>query len=178
MRSSTWIAFVLNTAVIIIDVLVIYCAFKTGETQRHFVLQTIFLAMVMDIAAYLTLLGHDLPSFIMSTDVSPHPFVTYLMVVIMFVEWFTQLFVLLILSVIHALAVFTPFQFRTFSSGKMRIVNAVMMVVALSLTVPLFTPYCGYYYYTEGHFWAWDSEKPYHYIYSICNLVLQVCGSF
>ncbi|KAK6055884.1 hypothetical protein COOONC_06611 [Cooperia oncophora] len=172
-----YIAFLLNTTVIIIDVLVIYCAFKTGETRRHFVLQTIFLAMVMDIAAFLTVLGHDLPSFIMDSDVSPDHLVNYFLVMIIYLQWFTQLFVLLVLSVIHSLAVFTPTQFRTFSSGNMKMTNAVIMIVALLLTVPVLTPYCGYYYSTEGHFWGWDLKKPYTYIYVKCNLVLQVSGS-
>ncbi|KAK5973226.1 hypothetical protein GCK32_002048 [Trichostrongylus colubriformis] len=70
--------------------------------------------MVMDIAAYITLITHDLPSFITNVDVYP---------------------------------------------------------------TPLFTPYCGFCYFNEGHFWGFDSRKPYTYIYINCNLVLQgVCA--
>ncbi|KAK5980279.1 hypothetical protein GCK32_011408 [Trichostrongylus colubriformis] len=155
------------------DALIIYCACTTGEIRRHFVLQTVFLAMVMDIAAYLNVLIFDFPSLILDIDVTVGAPMEYLLVSIAFGQWFTQLFVLFVLSVIHAVAVFSPARFMAFTPDTMRMVNIMIVVIDIILIAPIFTPYCGYYYSTQGHFWRVDRERPYSYIYLNCNSILQ-----
>ncbi|EYB92283.1 hypothetical protein Y032_0195g1459, partial [Ancylostoma ceylanicum] len=39
---------------------------------------------------------------------------------------------------------------------------------------PLFSSCCGYTYLTNGHYWYFDFTKPYTYLYSRINIILQV----
>ncbi|KHJ85147.1 hypothetical protein OESDEN_15131 [Oesophagostomum dentatum] len=41
-------------------------------------------------------------------------------------------------------------------------------------SVPLFSPYCGYAYFLDGHYWYFDFRKPYTYLYTKINITLQV----
>ncbi|VDO87264.1 unnamed protein product [Haemonchus placei] len=103
--------FAINTFIIFIDVTVIFVAIKTGEFARQLILWIIFLCMGMDIAVYLNTVIHDVPSFVMNTDI---------------------------------------------------------------FKLPMFTPYCGYSYVIQGHYWYLDTSKPYSYLYRSWNLVLQI----
>ncbi|EYB92285.1 hypothetical protein Y032_0195g1461 [Ancylostoma ceylanicum] len=42
------------------------------------------------------------------------------------------------------------------------------------VTTPLFSSCCGYTYLTKGHYWYFDFAKPYTYLYSRINIILQV----
>ncbi|CAJ0588274.1 unnamed protein product [Cylicocyclus nassatus] len=100
---------VLNTLVILLDILVIWAAIKTRALYRNRILHIITTAMLMDIAFYINFIVHDVPSFALERD----------------------------------------------------------------FTLPFLTKYCGYKYYLQGHYWYFDFEKPYTYIYAKVNVALQ-----
>nr|CDJ81609.1 unnamed protein product [Haemonchus contortus] len=132
--------------------------------------------MSTDITLYLNTVIHDVPSFVMNTDIFKTPEPAYISVLILLCQWFSQLFALLVLSVIHFIAVFSPAKFRSILPKHMWITNLLIIVIAILLIVPMFTPYCGYTYVTESHVWMHDTRKPYTYIWRACNFVLQgVC---
>uniref|UniRef100_A0A7I4YY35 G_PROTEIN_RECEP_F1_2 domain-containing protein n=1 Tax=Haemonchus contortus TaxID=6289 RepID=A0A7I4YY35_HAECO len=165
-----------NTVVIAMDIAVMLIAIKTGEIGRQLFLWMIFLCMSMDIAAYLNTVIHDVPSFIMDTDIFKTPEPAYVSVLIILCQWFSQLFALLALSVLHFIAIFSPAKFRSILPRHMWITNFFIIVIGILLTVPMFTPYCGFSYVTEGHVWMYDTSKPYTYVWRVCNFVLQgVC---
>nr|CDJ81608.1 Protein C15H9.3 [Haemonchus contortus] len=165
-----------NTVVIAMDIAVMLIAIKTGEIGRQLFLWMIFLCMSMDIASYLNTVIHDVPSFAMDTDIFKTPEQAYVSVLIMLCQWFSQLFALLVLSVLHFIAVFSPAKFRSILPRHMWITNFFIIVIGILLTVPMFTPYCGFSYVTGSHVWMYDASKPYTYIWRACNFVLQgVC---
>ncbi|KAK5973227.1 hypothetical protein GCK32_002049 [Trichostrongylus colubriformis] len=132
--------------------------------------------MLMDMAAYLVLAIHDLPGLHMDVNLFSGTSVNNFFVLIILMQWYTQLFLLLVLSVIHAVAVFYPARFRLFSSKHVKVIIVIIIVVDIGLAVPLFTGYCGFYYSVDEHFWTFDPDKPYSYIYFYCNLLIQgVC---
>ncbi|CAJ0588299.1 unnamed protein product [Cylicocyclus nassatus] len=49
-----------------------------------------------------------------------------------------------------------------------------VLLLGLLLTVPFFTDYFGYIYLVNGHYWYFDFNKPYTYLYNSLNLILQV----
>ncbi|KAK5984041.1 hypothetical protein GCK32_017338 [Trichostrongylus colubriformis] len=124
-------SFVPNTVVVFVDVLIIYYAYTTSEIRRHFVLQLVFLPMLMDMAAYLVVVIHDLPSLHLDVNLFSGTSVNNFFVLIIPMQYFTQLFVLLAISVIHAVAVFYPAKFRAFSSKDVRMINVIIVVVAV-----------------------------------------------
>ncbi|KAK6025957.1 hypothetical protein OSTOST_08127, partial [Ostertagia ostertagi] len=168
------INFVTNTAIIAVDTLIVFVAFKTGQIRTQLVLWTIFLSMAMDAALYLNTVIHDVPSFFLGTDIFGDRDLTYISVLIMGCQWFSQLFVLLVLSVIHFIAVFSPALFRTLLPTHIQMINFGIVLISILFTVPLLTPYFGYSYVTQGHYWYYDMSKPYTYIYWTLNLILQV----
>ncbi|KAK5973223.1 hypothetical protein GCK32_002045 [Trichostrongylus colubriformis] len=104
------------------------------------------------------------------------PQAAYVSIIIRCCQWFGQLFVLLVLSFIHFYAVFFPTHFRAITTRNISAVNVSILVTGLLLTIPLLTPYCGYAYYVNGHYWTFDMSKPYTYIYCIFNIVLQIAS--
>ncbi|CAJ0588295.1 unnamed protein product [Cylicocyclus nassatus] len=98
---------------------------------------------------------------------------TYVSVLVIAVQWFTQLFSLLFLSTVYFFAVFSSKGFRTISLRNVKIANCSIISLGLLLSVPFLTKYCGYKYYLQGHYWYFDFEKPYTYIYAKVNVALQ-----
>ncbi|XGW05574.1 hypothetical protein V3C99_016160 [Haemonchus contortus] len=162
-----------NTMIIAMDIAIMFVAIKTGEIGRQLVLWTIFLCMGMDVIAYLNTVIHDVPSFIMDTDIFKTKEPAYVSVLIILCQWFSQLFALMVLSIIHFIAVFSPAKFRSILPKHMRIINVFIVIIAVLFAAPMFTPYCGFAYLTESHVWFLDASKPYSYVWRICNLVLQ-----
>ncbi|VDO24270.1 unnamed protein product [Haemonchus placei] len=165
---------VVYTVIISMDIAIFIVAIKTGEIARQLILWTIFLCMGMDIAVYLNTVLHDVPSFFLDTDIFKTAEQAYLSILILCCQWFTQLFALLVLSVLHFIAVFSPAKFRTLLPRHMQMINLGIVLIGILFTVPLFTPYCGYTYLVQGHFWYFDMSKPYTFMYWSVNLVLQV----
>lgn len=149
----------LNTAIILLDILVMFTAIRTGEVRRQLVIQIIFLAMAMDIPVYLITMFHDVPSFILKRDILPckyqqkKPDRTYDVtnnlhfariisdevvkdVAVLFLcgQWFSQLFVLLALSFIHFVAVFAPSRFRGITPKNITTINIMIVAVGLLFT--------------------------------------------
>ncbi|KAK5969219.1 hypothetical protein GCK32_011876 [Trichostrongylus colubriformis] len=94
----------------------------------------------------------------------------------MFVQYYTQLFVLLVISVIHVVAVFYPVKFRAFSYKDVQMIDFIIVAVAVVGTVPSFTVYCDFYYSVFDHIWMWDPKKPCTDVYKYSALLLQsVC---
>ncbi|WKY13926.1 hypothetical protein Q1695_004620 [Nippostrongylus brasiliensis] len=169
---------VLNTAIIVLDLLIIYVVLKSGEIRRQLILHTIFLEMIMDTAVYVNTIVHDVPSYALRRDVFPNRIAASISVLILCVQWFSQLFVLLFLSIFHFIAVFCSSHFRRITSGNIVTVNIVIVAIGISLTVPLYTKYCGFVFNTGGYFWYFDPSKPYNHIYVIFNFALQIaCGA-
>ncbi|VDO73838.1 unnamed protein product [Heligmosomoides polygyrus] len=164
----------LNTAIILLDILVMFTAIRTGEVRRQLVIQIIFLAMAMDIPVYLITMFHDVPSFILKRDILPYEVVKDVAVLFLCGQWFSQLFVLLALSFIHFVAVFAPSRFRGITPKNITTINIMIVAVGLLFTVPMYTPYCGYAFFTDGYIWYFDMSKPYTYVYWTINIVLQV----
>nr|CDJ81610.1 Protein C15H9.3 [Haemonchus contortus] len=136
----------------------------------------IFLCMSTDITVYLNTVIHDVPSFVMNTDIFKTPELAYVSVLFILCQWFSQLFALLILSVLHFIAVFSPAKFRLILPRHIWITNFFIIVIGTLLTVPMFTPCCGYSYMTGSHVWAFDTSKPFTYVWRACNYVFQaVC---
>ncbi|VDO45669.1 unnamed protein product [Haemonchus placei] len=157
--------FSLNTIVVVMDAAIMFVAFQTGEIRRQLVLWMIFLCMSTDITVYLNTVIHDVPSFVMNTDIFKTPEPAYVSVLIILCQWFSQLFALLVLSVLHFIAVFSPAKFRSILPWHMWITNLFIVAIGVLLAVPMFTPYCGYTYVTENHVWMHDTSKPYTYIW-------------
>ncbi|XGW05560.1 hypothetical protein V3C99_016151 [Haemonchus contortus] len=162
-----------NTVIIAMDVAIIFVAIKTREIKKQLFLWTIFLCMSMDIAVYLNTVIHDVPSFAMDTDIFETREEAYISVLLLHLQWFSQLFALLVLAALHFMAVFTPTKFRTVLPRHMQMTNIFIVLIGILLTVPMFTPYCGFTYLVHSHYWYLDLSKPYSYLYQNLNLALQ-----
>ncbi|KAL6743531.1 hypothetical protein Aduo_016559 [Ancylostoma duodenale] len=101
---------VLNTLIILLDIVLIFVILNAQELRRNPVIMLIVSAMSLDILAYVNVIAHDVPSYFLNRDV----------------------------------------------------------------TTPLFSPYCGYTYIVNGHYWYFDFDKPYTFLYSRINIILQV----
>ncbi|KAK5973224.1 hypothetical protein GCK32_002046, partial [Trichostrongylus colubriformis] len=165
---------ILNTAIITMDILIIFVAVRTGEIRKHLVLNIIFLSMGLDILEYLNYIIHDIPSYTLDMDIFQNTEVIYVSILILCCQWFAQLFVLLALSLIHFIAIFFPSQFRTISAKSIYVVNLIIIAIGIFLSIPLLTPYCGFAYNPQGHYWSFDMSKPYTYIYKSFNNLLQI----
>ncbi|KAK5985097.1 hypothetical protein GCK32_002563 [Trichostrongylus colubriformis] len=168
------INFAIHSVLIAVDVLIFFVAVKTDELRRHLFLWTIFLAMTMDVAVYLNTAIHDVPSFAVDSDIFGDSKLFYISILILCIQWFTQLFALLMLTVLHFIAVFSPARFRRLLPVHIQIVNLVIVCIGVLLSVPVLTPFCGYIYVIQGHYWYFDMSKPYTDVYQVFNLVLQV----
>ncbi|XGW05569.1 hypothetical protein V3C99_016157 [Haemonchus contortus] len=162
-----------NTVIVAMDVAIIFVAIKTKELFEQLILWTVFLCMGTDIAVYFNTVIHDVPSFAMDTDVFKTREEAFISVLLLFLQWFSQLFALLVLAALHFMAVFTPAKFRTFLPRHMRIINLSIVLIAILFTAPMFTPYCGFTYLVHSHYWYLDFSKPYSYLYQKLNLALQ-----
>ncbi|KAK5965872.1 hypothetical protein GCK32_004528 [Trichostrongylus colubriformis] len=120
----------------------------------------IFLPMLMDMAVYLVVVIHDLPSLHLDVNLFSGTPVNNFFVLVMFVQYYTQLLVLLVLSIIHAVAVFYPAKFRAFSSEDVQMIDVIIDVVAVVWTVPFFTVCCDFYYSVDDHIWMLDTKIP------------------
>ncbi|KAK5970662.1 hypothetical protein GCK32_003941 [Trichostrongylus colubriformis] len=129
--------------------------------------------MLMDMAAYLVVVIHDLPSLHLNVNLFSGTYVNNFFVLIMFVQFYTQLFVLLVLSIIHAVAVFYPAKFRAFSSKNVQMIDVIIVVVAVVGSVPIFTVYCDFIYSVNDLTWTLDIKKPCTKIYHGYGLLLQ-----
>ncbi|VDO24264.1 unnamed protein product [Haemonchus placei] len=166
-----------NTVVIVVDIAVIFLAIKTKEIAQHLILWTIFLCMGTDIAVYLNTIFHDVPSFFMDADLFKTPEQAYISMLFLHLQWFSQLFTLLVLSALHFIAAFFPVKFRAILPQHMRMINLLIVFIGILLTVPTYTPYCGFSYIVEGHYWFFDLNKPYSHLYWSCNIILQaICA--
>ncbi|VDO24261.1 unnamed protein product [Haemonchus placei] len=166
-----------NTLIIAVDIAVIFMAIKTKEIAEKLILWTIFLCMGFDIAMYLNTIIHDVPSYFMDEDLYKTPQPAYLSALSIVLEWYSQLFALLVLSVLHFIAAFYPTNFRAISSRHMHMINLSIVLVSVLLAVPMFTPWCGYSYNIQSHNWFFDLSKPYSYVWWIWNIVLQtICA--
>ncbi|CAJ0603310.1 unnamed protein product [Cylicocyclus nassatus] len=154
------------------DILIIIIAFKTNEIKRNYILHIILTAMLLDIAVYINVIFHDVPSFIPDRDVSTSVTI-YLSVLALSLQYFAQLLFLPALSIIHYFAISRPAQFRGFSMREFTCVNVIVMLSALIIAAPLFTEYCGHIYLLDGHYWYFDFSKPYTYLYRYLNWTLQ-----
>uniref|UniRef100_A0A7I4YX82 G_PROTEIN_RECEP_F1_2 domain-containing protein n=1 Tax=Haemonchus contortus TaxID=6289 RepID=A0A7I4YX82_HAECO len=166
-----------NTVIIATDIVVIYITIKTKEIAEKLILWTIFLCMGFDIAAFLNTIIHDVPSYIMDEDLYKTPQQAYLSALSIVLQWYSQLFALVVLSVLHFIAAFYPTNFRTISLRHMHMINLFIVLVSILLAVPMFTPWCGYSYSIQSHNWFFDLSKPYSYVWWIWNIVLQtICA--
>ncbi|KAK6014890.1 hypothetical protein OSTOST_19717 [Ostertagia ostertagi] len=91
--------------------------------------------MAMDVAVYIINIVHDVPSFALDTDVFKAPELTYVAVLILCCQWFGQLFVLLVLSVLHFIAVFSPANFRTLLPIHMQMINIAIVIIGVLFAV-------------------------------------------
>ncbi|VDO24266.1 unnamed protein product [Haemonchus placei] len=128
-----------NTVLIFIDVAIIFMAIKTKEITEKLILWTIFLCMGLDIAKYLNTMIHDVPSYFMDDDLFKTPQQAYLSTLIIVLQWYSQLFALLVLSVLHFIAAFSPANFRTISSRHMHMINLFLVLIGISLADKLQT---------------------------------------
>lgn len=62
---------ILYTTIILLDILVMVVAVRTGEILRQPVLQTIIFAMATDIPVFVNNIIHDVPCYIAKTDIVP-----------------------------------------------------------------------------------------------------------
>ncbi|XGW05572.1 hypothetical protein V3C99_016159, partial [Haemonchus contortus] len=162
-----------NTVIIAMDVAIIFVAIKTREIFEQLFLWTILLCMGMDIAGYFNTVIHDVPSFAMGTDIFETREEAFLSVLVLFLEWYSQLFALLVLAALHFMAVFTPAKFRTILPRHMGMINLLIVLTGILFSVPMLTPYCGFTYLVHNHYWYYDLSKPYSYLYRNFNLALQ-----
>ncbi|VDO24268.1 unnamed protein product [Haemonchus placei] len=162
----------LNTVIIVIDVAVIFMAIKTKEIAEKLILWTIFLCMSLDIVVYCNTIIHDVPSFFMDKDLFKTPQQAYLSTLFIVVQWYCQLFALLVLSVLHFIAAFFPANFRAISSRHMHMINLFVVLISILLSVPMYTSCCGYSYVVQSHNWFFDMSKPYSHIWWIWNLTI------
>ncbi|XGW11379.1 hypothetical protein V3C99_012688 [Haemonchus contortus] len=163
-----------NTVIIVVDIAVIFVAIKSKEIAEKLILWTVFLCMSFDIAMYLNTIVHDVPSYFMDEDLFKTPQQAYLSALSIALQWYIQLFALLVLSVLHFIAVFFPANFRTISSRHMHMINLFIVFIGILLSVPMFTPCCGYSYNVQSHNWLFDFNKPYSYVWMVWNIVLQI----
>ncbi|CAJ0588275.1 unnamed protein product [Cylicocyclus nassatus] len=164
---------ILNAAIVLLDILLIYIILSGKDLRKNPVIMLVFMAMLLDVCVFLNTIAHDVPSYILQKDITT-TLTTEAATVLLSVQWFFQLFLLPVLSVIHLLAVFAPLNFRRISRKDTLVCIIVILLISASMTAPLFTSCCGYAYFIPGHYWHFDFAKPYTYIYNDVNIVLQV----
>ncbi|VDN25338.1 unnamed protein product [Cylicostephanus goldi] len=98
--------------------------------------------MVVDMFLYLNIMLHDLPSFIMDRDISKET--QFLSVIVNCTEWFVQLLMLPLLSIMHFVAIYWPTIFRGISFRQFAFCNAGTVLIAMSCTSKLPHMICNY----------------------------------
>ncbi|KAF8362782.1 hypothetical protein PRIPAC_89705 [Pristionchus pacificus] len=95
-------------------------------------------------------------------------------------RWFAQLLALPILSILHFMSVFRPVQFRKLRMADGYALTGLFLILSVLLTAPLLTECCGFTYYVNGAFWAFDFAKPGTVLYTqlnlgFCVIIMLVC---
>ncbi|GMR61210.1 hypothetical protein PMAYCL1PPCAC_31405, partial [Pristionchus mayeri] len=129
--------------------------------------------MILDIVNIVITRLHDITDEVSRREVFDSVSITVVLIV-QCIRWFAQLLALPILSSLHFLSLYKPVRFR-----KLRLVHGYFFVglflsLSILLTIPLLTECCGFKYYVNGAFWAFDFAKPGTALYTQLNIVLQV----
>ncbi|CAJ0588927.1 unnamed protein product [Cylicocyclus nassatus] len=66
-----------NTLIVLLNVLVIWAAVKSRELMRNFTLHIVITAIILDIAVYMIIIFHDVPSFASNEDFTTPLFTKY-----------------------------------------------------------------------------------------------------
>ncbi|VDM71794.1 unnamed protein product, partial [Strongylus vulgaris] len=113
--------------------LVVWAAIKTREFSRTFIFLMIITIMIIDTAAYCTVIIHDVPSYALNIDFLANE-MYYVSVLIQCLQWFTQLLFLPVFSIVHFMAIFSPMTFRTLSQKHFLVANIAVLTLGLLLT--------------------------------------------
>ncbi|GMS91295.1 hypothetical protein PENTCL1PPCAC_30231, partial [Pristionchus entomophagus] len=101
---------------------------------------------------------HDIPDDIAGRELFGPVSITVVLIV-QCIRWFAQLLALPILAGLHFLSMYKPVIFRKLRLAHGYLTVAVFLSLSVLLTIPLLTECCGFTYYVDGAFWAFDFGK-------------------
>ncbi|GMR60433.1 hypothetical protein PMAYCL1PPCAC_30628, partial [Pristionchus mayeri] len=172
-----WLTFLLKHAgpliIAIVGCICIYSLQRVADLRSTPLFAIVRILMLIDIVNIVVGKIHDIPDEVAGKELFGIVSVTVVLIV-QCIRWFAQLLALPILSILHFLSLYKPVRFR-----KLRLMHGYSIIVlflsvSVLLTIPLLTTCCGFTYYVEGAFWAFDFGKPGTALYTQLNLILQV----
>ncbi|GMT06390.1 hypothetical protein PENTCL1PPCAC_28564, partial [Pristionchus entomophagus] len=172
-----WLTFIVKHAgpilVFIIGCLCVYALHRVPDLRSTPLFCIVRVLMILDIINIVVGNIHDLPDEIVGRELFDSVSVTVVLIV-QCIRWFAQLLALPMLSSLHFLSLHRPVRFRKLRLAHGYAIVTLFMSMSVLLTVPLLTECCGFTYYVDGAFWAFDFGKPGTALYTQLNLVLQV----
>lgn len=164
---------VLSGSVTVADLIVIIAILRKQELRTNPTMVLILSILIADCIAAANVIVHDVPSVIVGYSLYGYP-ILYIVVALLCVAWFGQLFLLPIIAAVHLYAIIAPFHFRQFALKSIAIILLIILILTAIATVPLYFDCCGFIYYINGNYWSFDYSKPGTDSYDKFNLYLQV----
>ncbi|KAF8355509.1 hypothetical protein PRIPAC_97132 [Pristionchus pacificus] len=172
-----WLTFIMKhlgpLIILLVGCLCVFALQRVSDLRSTPLFCIVRVLMIIDIVNIVVGKIHDIPDEVMGKEIFDPISVTVVLIV-QCIRWFAQLLALPLLSSLHFLSLYRPVRFR-----KLRLIHGYSIVafflsMSVLLTVPLLTECCGFTYYVDGAFWAFDFGKPGTALYTQLNLVLQV----
>jgi hypothetical protein len=164
---------VLDGSVTIADLIVIIAILRNSQLRSNPTMLLIVSVLIADFITAANVIVHDVPSVIVGYSLYGYPTINVI-VALLCVSWFGQLFLLPIIACVHLYAVIEPLKFRQFSIKSFGTIIVSVLVLTAFATVPLYFDCCGFVYYINGNYWSFDYSKTGTAAYDKFNLYLQI----